>query len=101
LQWANYLSSLAYVPADPAAPFDPKTGRFIYKTDAKGNAVVAPDPLGIDPDDPLNIRCDENQSCVQLRNYRGLIDFTRALRRIVRPDAPCFNGIYMPGTRCD
>ena len=45
VQWANYLASKAYVPADAAAPTDPQTGRFIYKVDDKGLPVVQPDSL--------------------------------------------------------
>src|SRR5205823_12668904 len=94
LQWANTLSSTAYVPADPAVPFDPKTGRFIYKVGPTGVPVVAPDPGGIQPDDPLNVRCDENMACVQLRNYRGIIDFSRDIGKRVGFDIPCLNGIF-------
>jgi hypothetical protein len=101
LQWANALSALAYAPADPLQPYDPKTGRFIYKTDAKGNPVVLADPLGIDPDDASNIRCEENQSCLQLRNYRGLLDFSRDIGKYTGADVPCLNGIFQPGSWCN
>jgi hypothetical protein len=101
LQWANTLSARAYAPADPAAPFDPQTGRFIYKVGANGAPVVLPDPAGTPPDDPQNVRCDENAACVQLRNYRGLIDFSRDVGKRVGFNFPCLSGVYQPGTWCD
>src|SRR5439155_269473 len=82
-------------------PFDPATGRYIYKIGATGVPVVAPDPGGIQPDDPQNVRCDENMACVQLRNYRGIIDFSRDIGKRVGFDIPCLNGIFRPGTWCD
>ena len=29
------------------------------------------------PNDPNALTCDDNRACVQLRKYRGLLDFTR------------------------
>jgi len=100
LQWANLLSSRAYEPMDPSAPFDLQSGRYIYSMDANGQPVVQADPV-IPPDDPAHVRCDENMSCLQLRNYRGLIDFSRDTARRVGFPNPCLNGIYQPGTFCD
>ena len=95
LQWANTLTSLAYEPADPAAPFDPQTGRFIYKTDLNGQPIVVANPA-IPPDDPAHVRCDENRICVQLRNYRGLIDFSRDTAIQVGFSDPWLNGVFNP-----
>ena len=64
VQWANYLASKAYVPADAAAPSDPQTGRFIYKVDDKGLPVVQPDSL-VTPSS-TTLTCDDNHYCVQL-----------------------------------
>src|SRR5262249_38574131 len=66
LQWANYLSSLAYQPADPKQPFDPQTGRFLYALDANGQPIVVGDTR-IKPSDPAHLTCDDNLNCVQLR----------------------------------
>jgi hypothetical protein len=101
LQWANFLTSQAYEAADPLVPFDPQTGRYVYKTAANGQPVVKPDPTGVMPDDVANIRCDENSSCVKLRNYRGLVDFSRDIGKRVGFDVPCLNGVYQPGSWCD
>jgi len=100
LQWANTLASRAYEPADPLVPFDPKTGRFVYKTDAKGVPVVKKDPI-IPPDDAANVRCDENMACLQLRNYRGLLDFSRDIGTMVGFGVPCLNGVNRPGIYCE
>jgi hypothetical protein len=105
LQWANTLTALAYEPADPANPFVPESGRFNFKYGPNGQPVVKPDPgcgqTGCPPDDPANVRCDENRACVQLRNYRGLIDYSRDLGAYFGVNFPCLNGIFQPGTYCD
>jgi hypothetical protein len=62
---------------------------------------VKADPTGIPPDDPTNIRCDENTYCTQLRNYRGIVDFSRDIGKRVGFDVPCLNGIFQPGSWCD
>jgi hypothetical protein len=50
----------------------------------------------IPSDDPANVRCDENRICLQLRNYRGLIDFSRDTAiRVGFPD-PWLNGVFDP-----
>lgn len=72
IQWANYLTSKAYV-LDTETPFDPVTGMANVQRDASGMPIVAKDP---------NIQtavasCDDNTWCTQLRSYRGLLDFTR------------------------
>jgi hypothetical protein len=96
LQWANHLSSLAYVPKDVQTPFDPVTGAFTYATDpVSGQPVVAVDPDSRTvPSDPNNVKCDDNRYCVQLRNYRGLIDFARDTAARLGFPAPALNGIY-------
>jgi hypothetical protein len=95
LAWANQLSSRAYVPADPALPFDPATGAFVPALGASGAPVVAVD-TGVLPSDPKSPRCDENRFCVALRDYRGLLDFSRDMAaRVGFPD-PSYNGIYRP-----
>jgi hypothetical protein len=93
LQWANILSSKAYKPADPAQKFDPVTGRFLYATDAKGQPIVVGDSR-IKPSDPANLKCEDNLYCLQLRNYRGLIDFSHDVATFIWADLPCLNGIY-------
>jgi hypothetical protein len=96
LQWANHLSSLAYVPQNAQNPFDPVTGAFVFATDpANGQAVVAADPdLRTVPSDPNNVKCEDNRYCVQLRNYRGLIDFARDTAARLGFPEPALNGIY-------
>jgi hypothetical protein len=93
LQWANYLSSLAYKPADPKQMFDPQTGRFIYAVDANGQPIVVGDTR-IKPSDPNHLVCEDNLYCVQLRNYRGLIDFSHDVANLIWADLPCLQGIY-------
>jgi hypothetical protein len=95
VQWANRLSARAYRPQDPAVPFDPQTGRFLYATDGSGQPVVLPDPdPNISPADPNNVKCEENRFCLQLRNYRGLLDYSHDTAvRVGFPD-PWLNGIY-------
>jgi hypothetical protein len=78
LQWANQLTAKTYV-------LDPATATAVDL--ASGAAKVFLDPVtkrpkikvdpNIDPTDPVNVSCDDNTACVQLRNYRGLLDFTR------------------------
>jgi hypothetical protein len=92
VQWANYLASKAYVPADAAAPNDPQTGRFLYKVDDKGLPVVQADSL-VAPSS-TTLTCDDNHYCVQLRNYRALLDYSReTAARVGFPD-PSLLGIY-------
>jgi hypothetical protein len=95
LQWANQLAAKAYLPADPAALFDPNTGEFKYLTDASGNPSVAPDPA-LAPADPANVQCEENRWCMQLRNYRGFIDFMREASMFAGFPPLDYNGIYSP-----
>jgi hypothetical protein len=95
LSWANQLCSRAYAPSDAAAPFDPATGAFVPAVDPSGAPVVAVDP-GVLPSDPTSPRCDENRFCRALRDYRGLLDFSRDMAaRVGFPD-PSYNGIYRP-----
>jgi hypothetical protein len=105
LQWANHLASLSYQPADPANPNEVGTGRFLYAVDANGQPVVKADPtyscnpitsvcVGVAPADPSHVQCEENRYCVQLRNYRALLDYSHdTMIRVGFPD-PFFNGIY-------
>jgi hypothetical protein len=95
LQWANHLASKAYAPNDPAAPIDLETGRFVYRTDDHGQPVVLADAeTRVAPADPAHVTCEENHYCVQLRNYRGLLDYSRdTAARLGFPD-PWLNGIY-------
>jgi hypothetical protein len=74
IQWANELTEKAYE-LDPTEPKDPVTGRpnVVF---VNGKPKVKKDP-GLPAEDPDDIQCSENRSCVQLRNYRGLLDFTR------------------------
>ncbi len=98
LQWANALTALAYEPLDAATPYD-ATGRFVYRTDASGQAVVLKDPK-VAPDDQGHVRCDENRYCVQLRDYRGLLDYairTSGYMGYAIEPPWCQNGIYGPG----
>jgi len=64
IQWANHLTSKAYA-LDEQQPYDPDTGMANVKF-KDGYPVVA--GTGI---------CDDNRHCMQLRKYRGLLDFTR------------------------
>ncbi|MEQ9321229.1 MAG: zinc-dependent metalloprotease [Polyangiaceae bacterium] len=64
IQWANALTAQAYV-LDPVEPFDPVTGRANVLFEADGTPMYV---LG---------NCDDSKPCMQLRNYRGLLDFTR------------------------
>ncbi|HMJ11449.1 MAG TPA: hypothetical protein VK524_08570 [Polyangiaceae bacterium] len=77
LQWANQLTAKAYM-LDPTTPYDPVTGAANVVTDPVTRApTVRPDPF-ITPSQPGGtVRCDDNTACVQLRYYRGLLDYTR------------------------
>jgi hypothetical protein len=73
IQWANHLTSKAYR-LDADVPFDPVTGMANVLYDEDGRPIVAPDPA-IPASSPT---CDDNTFCVQLRKYRGLLDYTRS-----------------------
>jgi hypothetical protein len=74
LQWANTLASKAYV-LDEDEPTDPATGAVNVQRDADGNPLIAND--GVTATANTKRQCVDNRFCVQLRNYRGLIDFVR------------------------
>ncbi len=93
IQWANKLSALAYQPANPQQPFDAATGRFLYAVDGNGRPIVLPDTR-VKPSDPAHLVCDDNLYCVQLRNYRGLIDFSHDTAQRIWAPLPCLNGVY-------
>ncbi len=76
LQWAIQLTSKAYV-LDETTPYDLVTGAPNVVRNPDGTPVVADDGITVPSNDPP--RCSDNRYCVQLRNYRGLIDFTRDL----------------------
>jgi hypothetical protein len=95
IQWVNALTSQAYVPNDPDAPFDPVTGKFIYKVDANNQPIVATDPQ-IAPDDPANVQCVENHACQAVRAYRGLLDYMRDTAARLGFPEPGLNGVYRP-----
>ena len=73
--WANTLTAQAYE-LDATTPFDAITGAPNYVYDAEGLPIVLLDPTQT-PNDPNALTCDDNRACVQLRKYRGLLDFTR------------------------
>jgi hypothetical protein len=71
IQWANHLTTLAYehdVDAD---------GNITVHRDTDGRPIVADDGITAASNDPLE--CSDNRYCVQLRDYRGLLDFVRDL----------------------
>lgn len=74
IQWANSLAKRAYV-VDDMTPEDPDTGAVNVQRDADGNPLVANDGVTLTTNAVRT--CDDNRYCVQLRNYRGLIDFVR------------------------
>jgi hypothetical protein len=74
LQWANALVAKAYV-VDAATPPDPATGAVTIMRDTDGNPLIANDGFTLTTNTTRT--CDDNRFCVQLRNYRGLIDFVR------------------------
>lgn len=76
IQWANTLTAKAYE-LDEDEPFDPVTGAANFVLDEEGQAVVRLDPT-LTPSNPNDITCEDNRACIQLRNYRGLLDFTRS-----------------------
>jgi hypothetical protein len=82
LQWANKLSGEAYV-LDPTTPYDAVTGAANYVLDATGNAIVAATATT-----PQGAACSENPKCVQLRKYRGLLDFMTEIAHSVGFDPP-------------
>jgi hypothetical protein len=65
VQWANVLAGRTYQ-LDPVTPYDPVTGAANVLYDS-----VSGEPLYIGGN------CEDNPSCKQLRNYRGLMDFMR------------------------
>jgi hypothetical protein len=73
LQWANTLTPLAYE-LDATTPFDPVTGKANVVVDEFGKPKVISDGKTI-PSSAGNITCEDNRFCIQLRRYRGLIDF--------------------------
>jgi hypothetical protein len=73
IQWANHLTSKAYR-LDADVPFDPVTGMANVLYDEDGQPIVANDPA-IPTAAPT---CNDNTFCVQLRKYRGLLDYTRS-----------------------
>jgi hypothetical protein len=73
IQWANKLSALAYE-LDATTPYDPVTGRANIVVDEFGKPKVIVDKVTM-PSDPTNLTCQDNRYCMQLRRYRGLIDF--------------------------
>jgi hypothetical protein len=74
LQWANALAAKAYV-LDEDEPTDPATGAVNVQRDDDGNPLIADDLVTLESTEPR--QCADNRYCVQLRNYRGLIDFVR------------------------
>lgn len=74
IQWANILAAKAYV-VDATTPVDPDTGAVNVQRDADGNPLIADDGVTAESNNPR--KCDDNRYCVQLRKYRGLIDFVR------------------------
>jgi hypothetical protein len=65
IQWANTLTAQAYE-LDTTEPYDPVTGAAKVQLDAQGQPVIKGATI-----------CDDNKKCVELRNYRGLLDFSR------------------------
>lgn len=73
IQWANTLTGKAYE-LDATTPYDPVTGRANVVLGANGNPKVVVDKITV-PSNPSALQCEDNRYCVQLRRYRGLIDF--------------------------
>lgn len=65
IQWANTLTGEAYE-LDATTPYDPVTGAANVKLDAQGQPTIKGAAV-----------CEDNKKCKQLRDYRGLLDFTR------------------------
>ncbi|MBK7581429.1 MAG: hypothetical protein IPI67_14605 [Myxococcales bacterium] len=65
VQWANTLTAEAYE-LDATTPFDPDTGAANIKLDSEGKPIYKGATI-----------CDDNKKCVELRLYRGLMDFAR------------------------
>jgi hypothetical protein len=82
LQWANKLSAQAYV-LDPTTPNDPITGAANYVRDASGNPIVA-----ATASTAQGGACADNPNCVQLRKYRGLLDFMTDVAHSLGYDPP-------------
>jgi hypothetical protein len=83
LQWADHLTRLAYENTDNG------DGTYTLTLDADGRPVIADDNITIPSNNPR--ACSDNRYCVQLRDYRGLIDFVRDLGHQVgffEPDLP-------------
>jgi hypothetical protein len=88
LTWANELTSKAYL-LDETTPYDPLTGAAIVQRAADGTPLVASDAITKTSNDPR--QCADNRYCAQLREYRGLIDFTRDLGHqvgFIEPELP-------------
>jgi hypothetical protein len=73
IQWANILTGKAYE-LDATTPYDPVTGAANVVLDVDGNPKVIVDKITV-PSNPSKLTCEDNRFCVQLRRYRGLIDF--------------------------
>jgi hypothetical protein len=86
IQWANQLTAKAYA-LDPVEPFDPVTGRANVQLDEQGQPVVIKDGV-TRPNDENNLTCADNRWCVQLRRYRGLIDFAVDTAQTLGFEAP-------------
>ena len=83
LQWANHLTCLAYENDDLG------NGTCDVHVDANGRPIVADDNITIASNEPR--ACSDNRYCVQLRDYRGLIDFVRDLGHqvgFIEPELP-------------
>jgi hypothetical protein len=83
LQWANHLTCLAYENDDLG------DGTCDVHVDADGRPIVADDNISIASNNPRT--CSDNRYCVQLRDYRGLIDFVRDLGHqvgFIEPELP-------------
>jgi hypothetical protein len=76
LEWANSLAAKAYV-LDEDEPIDPVTGAVNVQRDEFGAPLIAVDGMTDAGEGPLT--CADNYYCVQLRDYRGLVDFVRDL----------------------
>lgn len=65
VQWANILTGQAYE-LDPTTPYDPVTGAANVVLDSSGQPIIKGATI-----------CDDNKKCRELRDYRGLLDYTR------------------------
>ena len=93
LQWANYLSSLAYQPANPNQKFDPATGRFLYATDARGQPIVVGD-IRLVPSDPRTSRARTTSIAPSYATIAGSSTFRIDVAQRIWAPLPCLNGIY-------